>query len=142
MKKYILGLVLSLTLAGGIVYATAPGGSSTTIATGTATAPVAVHNIVLPATTLDLGSKTQGSSQSFDLPVRNGGNVTDSVKGTVISSSGVTITSAKFVTPNSDTISLPAGGGVELFTVTYTVNTIAPGQPNVPISIEVKFDVI
>lgn len=143
MKKFIFGSILGLVLVGGVVFASVPGDSSITMATGTAQAPASVHNIVLPATTSDLGTKQQGTNDHFlNLPVSNIGNVSDSVKGTVLSSSGVTITSAKFEVSNTDTQVVTPGTGNFWFKVQYNVNPIAPGSPNAPISIEVKFEVL
>lgn len=143
MKKYLLGLVLSLALIGGVVYATAPGGSSTTVATGTATAPAVYHDVSLPETTVNLGNKASGDTNlTLDLLVRNFGNVPENVKGTVLSSQGVTITSAEFIVSHTDTSTLTPSSGQEIYRVKYNVNTIAPGSPNTPIEIQVKFDVL
>lgn len=140
MKKYILGLVLGLVLLSGTVFAAGPGDSSTTVASGTAVAPVAVHNVVFPATSVAIGNKPAGANGILSLTVINDGNVSETVKGTILSMSGVTVNSAKFLSSNTDTVTFPNGNAV--FEVQYTVNPALPGSPNVPFDLQVKFDVL
>jgi len=140
MKKYVLGLVLGLVLLSGAVFAAGPGDSSTTVASGTAVAPVAVHNVVFPPTTLALGNKPAGANVILPMTVTNDGNVNETVKGTVVSVSGVTIISAKFLSSGTDTVTFPNSSTV--FEVQYTVNPAVPGSPNVPFDLQVKFDVL
>jgi len=140
MKKYLLSLVLCATLATGVVLAAVPGDSSTTVASGTAVAPAAVHNVVFPATSVAIGNKTAGANGILSLTVVNDGNVDETVKGTVVNQSGVTVNSAKFLSSNTDTVTFPNGNAV--FEVQYTVNPALPGTPNVPFNLQVKFDVL
>jgi hypothetical protein len=145
MKKFLLGLGLGLGLIAGITYATIPNITSITVATGISVAPVSptvIHDVVLPPTTVDLGSQPAGTTLSKYFDITNNGNVTETINATVISNSAnVTIIYSEFSSTGTQTVTIPAGGTAR-FDVNYTRNPIPTNNPNENIEIQVKFDVI